>query len=410
MNFDPETDFLIFADLLKKRPEITPDSLKESLKNYYLPYVEKLLKLKIEAGNDSGLVIGVSAIQGAGKTTQGEILEVLLKHFDRTSVSLSIDDHYITHKELVELRQKDPRFIRRGVTHDIALAVKNIEDLVNYFSGKPVLVASYDKGAQKGDGDRFAFINPIPNLTLKAKVFEEGLVINKELQQAKALKIISARFGSQDLQLPENMGSNIPINPQFLPVELVGFLLKPENQVVNISTAGQAVFFTGASDINIPASKVPKGWRLVFEKPDFIFYDGWMLGARKVEDESVFSSGLPALEKPEDIEFAKFINNKLQEYDPLWNLINFMNVLYVANYEMSLKWRDQAEEALRAKGAGMTHDQITEFVHYFWRSVHPAIQIKNLAQNPETDQVVVINDDHSIKEVLKPEEVEAKYP
>ena len=169
------------------------------------------------------------------------------------------------------------------------------------------------------------------------------------------------------------------------------------------------MYFTGATDINIPASKLPNGWRLVSEKPDFIFFDGWMLGACKVEDESVFSSGLPALETPEAIEFAKFINNTLVEYDPLWKLINFMNVLYVPDYQMSLKWRDQAEETLRQKGAGMTHDQIIEFVHYFWRSVHPAIQIKALAMDSKTDQVVVINEDHSIKEVLKPEEVKQKY-
>lgn len=57
----------------------------------------------------------------------------------------------------------------------------------------------------------------------------------------------------------------------------------------------------------------------------------------------------------------------------------------------------------------MNQDQIREFVYYFWRSVHPAIQIKNLAQDPKTNQVVIINDDHTIKEVLKPEQVKAKY-
>ena len=409
MKFDPEQDFRIFDELLKKRPEITPDSLKKDLIEDFLPYLEKLLKLKEETSPEKGFVVGVSAIQGAGKTTQGEILEVLLKHFNKSSVSLSIDDHYITHKELVKLRQDDPRFIRRGVTHDIALAIKEITELIN-FSGTPVLVAGYDKGAQKGDGDRFAFINLVPNLTVKAKVFEEDLVINKEPQKTKALKIISANFAGKEVVLPENMGTDIPLLSQFLPEELVVFLLRVENQVVNITKAGEAVYFSGAADISVPAAKLPKGWRLVTEKPDFIFYDGWMLGATKVQDESVFSSGLPALETPEAQEFAKFINNKLLDYTPLWSLINFMNVLYVPNYQMSLKWRDQAEEALRVKGGGMTHDQIIEFVHYFWRSVHPAIQIKNLAEDPKTDQVVIINDDHTIKELLSPAQVKEKYP
>ena len=408
MNFDLENDFKIFDELLKKRPEITPESLKKDLVQDFIPYAEKLLKLKEDSGSDKGFVVGVSAIQGAGKTTQGEILEVLLKHFNKTSVSLSIDDHYITHKELVALRESDPRFIRRGVTHDIALAMKNIEELIN-FSGSPVLVSGYDKGAQKGDGDRFAFVNPVANLTIKAKVMQEEIFINKVPENVHALKIISLSFGNQNIPIPENMGTDIPIHTQFLPQDLCNFLLRVENQVINVTRSGDDIYFVGGSDMSIPASSFPKSWRLVTEKPDFIFYDGWMVGAKKVEDESIFDSGLPALEKPEDREFAKFINKKLENYDPLWKLFNFMTVLYVVDYNISLKWRDQAEEVLRQKGGGMTHDQIIEFVHYFWRSVHPAIQIKNLAQDSETDQVVVINDDHSIEAILKPEEVKAKY-
>ena len=78
-------------------------------------------------------------------------------------------------------------------------------------------------------------------------------------------------------------------------------------------------------------------------------------------------------------------------------MIDFMNVLYVPNYQTSLKWRDQAEESLRKQGRGMSKEEIKEFVYYFWRSVHPAIQIKNLANDTvHTQQVTVISDDHSI--------------
>jgi D-glycerate 3-kinase len=306
MDFHIDADFQIFSELLKKRPEISADSLKKDLQNYYLLYIEKLINLKAKIGNDKGLVVGISAIQGTGKTTQGEILEVLLRHFEKSSVSLSIDDHYLTHEQLNELREYDPRYIRRGVTHDIHLATQNLTDLKNMTDGQEIKIPIYDKGAEGGDGDW-------------------------------------------------------------------------------------------------------AGWKTVTKKPDFIFYDGWMVGAKRVEDESIFESGLPALDSAEHIQFAKDINKKLDEYLPLWELFDFLNVLYVPNYELSLKWRDQAEERLRKEGKGMTSDQIKEFVYYFWRSVHPAIQIKNLAQDSETDQVVVINEDHSITEVLKPEEVKQKY-
>lgn len=308
MDFNVDSNFGIFDPLLKKRPEISPDTLKQDLEKYYLPFVEKLIKLKNEVSKGSGLIIGVSAIQGTGKTTQGEILEVLLKLMGNSSISLSIDDHYLTHEQLNELREFDPRYIRRGVTHDIHLALENLKALKNMKDGEEVKIPIYDKGAFDGDGDR-------------------------------------------------------------------------------------------------------TGWKTVTKKPDFIFYDGWMLGARKVEDESVFESGLPALDSPEHIQFAKDINKKLDGYLPIWEIIDFMNVLYVPNYQMSLKWRDQAEEVLRVKGEGMSPDQIREFVYYFWRSVHPAIQIKNLAFDEQhTGQVVIINDDHTIKEVLTPKETKIRYP
>lgn len=308
MNFDIETNIGIFGSLFEKRPEIDKKNLKEDLSRYYLPYVRRLIRLKQKNGGQGGVIVGVSAIQGTGKTTQGEVLEALIEHFGYSSISLSMDDHYITYKELNALRRKDPRFIRRGVTHDVLLAIKNLTDLKKMKDGEEVLVPIYDKGAEHGDGDR-------------------------------------------------------------------------------------------------------DGWRTVTQKPDFIFYDGWMLGARRIRDESIFEQGLPALDSAEHIQFAKDINKKLDEYTPLWELIEFMNVLYVPDYRISLKWREQAEEKLRKQGKGMSRKEIKEFVYYFWRSVHPAIQIKNLSQDKShAQQITIINDNHSIKEVLTPLEVKTKYP
>ena len=292
-----DIDINIFETLFKKRPEISKSNLEKDLKNYYLGFAQKLINLKKEKSSSNGIIVGVSAIQGAGKTTQGEIMEILLNYLGYSSISLSIDDHYLTHDELNKLREKDPRFIRRGVTHDILLAIKNLIDLKKMKDGEEVKIPVYDKGAFEGDGDRV-------------------------------------------------------------------------------------------------------GFKTITKKPDFIFYDGWMLGARKVEDESVFETGLPALDTPEHIQFAKDINKKLDEYLPLWDLIDFMNVLYVPNYQISLVWRDRAEEVLRKEGRGMSKDEIMEFIYYFWRSVHPAIQIKALAFDKiYTRQVVIINDGHSIQEV-----------
>lgn len=365
MDFDIEKDIAIFDPLFAKRPEISREGLKQDLKNYYLPYIQKLIAIKQKKTGSKGVIVGVSAIQGAGKTTQGEVLEILLSHLGFSSVSCSIDDHYITHNELVILQKVDPRFIRRGVTHDLALAMQTLTELQNMQDGQPTLVPAYDKGALKGDGDRFRWIDPIPGLEIRKEVIHNFIFL------------VSANYNGLPIKLPEHMGSDIPIDQY-----------SPEKGIM------------------------PNGWKVINKKPDFIFYDGWMLGARKVLDETVFNnSALPALDTEDARQFAKDINKKLAEYESLWNMIEFMNVLYVPNYQISLQWRDQAEQVLRTKGQGMSTDAIREFVYYFWRSVHPAIQIKNLAHDSvHTKQITIINDDHSIKEVITPAEAVIKYP
>jgi pantothenate kinase-related protein Tda10 len=402
----------IFNEFFSRRPEVTPDNLKRDLEHYYLPYIKKLLDLKTQKNSSEALIVGVSAIQGTGKTTQGEILEILFKHFGHSSDSRSIDDHYITHKELCELRNKDPRFIRRGVTHDIDLAISDLKAMQRMENGKPILISGYYKGAHMGDGDRFRWVNPEEGTVINANVVEENLIINKQERAARALKLTSVTHLYAPVALPNNMGSDIPIFGGFLPDELNGFLELHKDKEVTITLAEAGVVsFNGQWEIKVPKNSLPNGWRVVDKKPAFIFYDGWMLGARKVGDESIFDQGIPALESEEDKTFAKDVNKKLGDYESLWEMLDFLTVLYVVNYQISLNWRDQAEEVLRAKGQGMSHDQIREFVYYFWRSVHPGIHIKHLAyDSTHTNQVVIINDDHTVKEVLTPDEVKSKYP
>ncbi len=395
---------LIFDPLIKKRPEFTSENLKKDLESYYLPYIERLLEVKEKKNSDEGVIVGVSAIQGAGKTTQGEVLEILLKHLGYSSVSLSIDDHYITHKELCELRQRDPRFIRRGVTHDIPLAIRDLSTLQK-MGEIPVIISGYDKGANHGDGERFAWIKPSQGLSIKYQVLWENLFVDKTEQKILALKLLQAQVDNDEIELPR-MGSDLPILENLLPLELVEFLKGQEGQLITVSLDGEEnIKFEGASEISISKKELPNGWKVVSKKPDFIFYDGWMLGVQPAQDHE-FDMDLPALEKAEDKEFARIINRKLENYNYLWQMLEFLNVLYVPDYNISIKWRDQAEEVLRAKGEGMTHDEIVEFVHYFWRSVHPAIHIRNLARDTaHTDMVTVISEDHSISEVLTPDKV-----
>jgi len=411
VQFNPATDIAIFDELFKKRPELNRQNLIADIQRYYLPYAEKLVVIKQTKNSSEGVIIGVSAIQGAGKSTQGEILEVLLKHLGHSAVSRSIDDHYITHAELSQLRQSDPRYIRRGVTHDIPLALSDLTALQQMQNSRPILVSGYDKAVHHGDGDRLRWVNLSEGVTLTAQVLKEELTVNKTLQSIKAIQLASVEYNGAPVELPLNMGSDIPLVDKNLPAALMEFLNHQSGSITITSQDSENAKFSGVGEMVVAKKQLPNAWRLITQKPDFIFYDGWMLGARPVEDESVFSSGLPALEKTEDQAFARDVNQRLADYAPLWQLFSFVNVLYVHDYQVSIKWRDQAEEALRQKGQGMSHEEITEFVHYFWRSVHPAIQIKNLAhESVHTQQVVIINDDHSVGDILTPEQAKQQYP
>ena len=220
MPFDVNRDFSIFDSLIKKRPELASDQFKKELESYYLPYIKRLVDLKNKKNSDEGVIVGVSAIQGAGKTTQGEVLEVLLKHLGYSSVSLSIDDHYITHKELCELRNIDPRYIRRGVTHDIPLAIRDLSSLQK-MDHKPVIISGYDKGANHGDGERFAWVNLNHESSIKYQVLWENLFINKASQKVLVLKLINVVVNGLEVELPQRMGSDLPIIENLLPLELI---------------------------------------------------------------------------------------------------------------------------------------------------------------------------------------------
>jgi hypothetical protein len=294
------------------------------------------------------------------------------------------------------------------VTHDIPLAIIDLSTLQK-MTDQPIIVSGYDKGAHHGDGDRFRWVNLDPGVQLTATVSSEMVTIDQVEQPNLVIKLTRLTYNQREILMSEKMGSYLPVIEPLLPAELVTFLKNHLNKQLTIELAGKdQVVFRNETEIVVESKLLPNGWRVIERKPDFIFYDGWMLGARMVEDESIFASGLPALENPADQDFAKMVNRKLENYYPLWQMLDFLNVLYVKNYEMSLKWRDQAEETLRTRGGGMTHQQIVEFVHYFWRSVHPGIHIKNLAHDVKhTSQVVIINDDHSIGELYTPESLPA---
>ncbi|MFB2881168.1 glycerate kinase [Floridanema aerugineum] len=134
----------------------------------------------------------------------------------------------------------------------------------------------------------------------------------------------------------------------------------------------------------------------IVEKADIVLFEGWFVGVRPI-DPTTFDSAPEPIVTLSDRTFARDINFKLQEYVPLWQLLDRLIVLYPVDYRLSLQWRKQAEQEMIASGkTGMTNEVIEQFVAYFWRSIHPELFIKPLVENPDlVDLVIEINPDHS---------------
>jgi D-glycerate 3-kinase len=128
---------------------------------------------------------------------------------------------------------------------------------------------------------------------------------------------------------------------------------------------------------------------------DIVLFEGWFVGLRPI-DPAAFDTAPPPIETDADRRFARDMNQRLQDYLPLWERLDQLILLYPVDYHLSLQWRRQAEHEMIAAGkSGMTDAEINKFVNYFWRSLHPDLFIKPLTNNPDlVDLVIEIDADH----------------
>ena len=104
-------------------------------------------------------ILGLSAPQGAGKTTiMTEVCGALAEE-GLNAASISIDDFYLTRSEQIALAREYPRnpyLQQRGYpgTHDVSLGVSVLKALRMLSDGQSLKVPGYDRSAYQGLGDR----------------------------------------------------------------------------------------------------------------------------------------------------------------------------------------------------------------------------------------------------------------
>lgn len=110
-----------------------------------------------DGGRPKPFVLGLSGMQGSGKSTWAKSLaERLRSAYQLKTLILSLDDLYHTHENLVKIREQNPSnrlFRNRGQpgTHDEVLAKQFFSSLL---AGEAVDVPSFDKSRFHGEGDR----------------------------------------------------------------------------------------------------------------------------------------------------------------------------------------------------------------------------------------------------------------
>jgi D-glycerate 3-kinase len=118
-----------------------PDSYLESANKWFAPLLEKF-----ENPDQATFIIGINGSQGSGKSTLADYLCSRLGEQGLHTVSLSLDDFYLTRAERETLATDvHPLLKTRGVpgTHDIALALQTIDSLRDG-SGQ-TLIPRFDK-------------------------------------------------------------------------------------------------------------------------------------------------------------------------------------------------------------------------------------------------------------------------
>ncbi|MEM1368857.1 MAG: glycerate kinase [Cyanobacteria bacterium P01_H01_bin.15] len=136
---------------------------------------------------------------------------------------------------------------------------------------------------------------------------------------------------------------------------------------------------------------------------DVAILEGWFVGTQPIE-RSALQTPREFLETPEDRTFAQVCNDNLRAYQSIWQLLDRLIILNPEDFRLSKQWRQEAEQKMIAQGkTGMCDREISEFVEYFWRSLHPELFITPLTKpGSAADLVVEIIRDRKLGQIYQP--------
>jgi D-glycerate 3-kinase len=110
--------------------------------------VETLSALLLARATTAPFIFGVSGGQGAGKSTLCQALGERLARHDKTALTLSLDDFYLSKAAREELATRvHPLCATRGVpgTHDVGLLAETLKNLAKASTERPIDLPRFSK-------------------------------------------------------------------------------------------------------------------------------------------------------------------------------------------------------------------------------------------------------------------------
>jgi len=135
---------------------------------------------------------------------------------------------------------------------------------------------------------------------------------------------------------------------------------------------------------------------------DIVLFEGWFVGLRPLPI-SAFDVFISPILLDQDRQFAIDCNAHLLDYQSLWTYLDSLIVLIPEDFSYSLKWRLEAEHKLINSGkSGMSDQEVTKFVEYFWKALHPdlftspmvSLDYKNSQVDPIIDLIIKVGRSH----------------
>ena len=114
---------------------------------------------------------------------------------------------------------------------------------------------------------------------------------------------------------------------------------------------------------------------------DVLILEGWFLGCRPLDSQASVDCGADHLNppiQPEELSYRRIVQNQLERYQPIWDLIDHLWQLSADDFNAPSLWKQQQESnQRRERGVGLTSQQVDRFIRMVLTAI-PSISFESI--------------------------------